>query len=488
VAKTVLAKYSPEKYLLSHCTIIAAVDTELADPKNPKSDWLIHPAYSKFVNNNGDAWTKTLLSSTYRTFIGANNYLEHVQIPELSKGKVIDAVLREVVIGKNQEGKDLSTYYVDILVATERKHKDLVRKIESGEMNSLSMGCKIAYSICTKCGNKAMDEAQSCQHVRYEKNNTFYDQSGVQRKVAELCGHPSEPESVTFIDASWVANPAFTGAVIRNVVNPPDNVMAKIKEAEGKKAYEVQELDFLKAAYKKNAKDEPLDIPPEGEEPPVEDIPPPAEDTPPVEDTPPEDTPPAEDTGDVPVTETPAMPEESPIKTWKKKVKQQLMEELGDEIVNEFTGEDEDTRPYGPDNLDESLIKPTASLALKQMHRMKKSWDRYLQKTASHYDRKSFDKLKYGTYMILTSNDLSVLKDYGYNRRDFLAVMSFLDRCFKNPLDMKIKKAIALIGHTRGQRPTVLANVLAKLTERELTAAEIKKALVWLKAMDSYGA
>ena len=35
----------------------------------------------------------------------------------------------------------MTSYYVDILVATERKHEQLVRQIEAGEMNSMSMGC-----------------------------------------------------------------------------------------------------------------------------------------------------------------------------------------------------------------------------------------------------------------------------------------------------------------------------------------------------------
>ena len=142
VARTVLAKYDPEKYLLSHCSIIAAVDVDSAKTsKSEHKDYLIKPEYSKFVNNNGDAWTKSLLAKTYKSFIGANNYLEHVQIPELSKGKIVDAVLREVPVGKDKNGKDITTYYVDILVATERKHKDLVAKIEHGEMSTLSMGC-----------------------------------------------------------------------------------------------------------------------------------------------------------------------------------------------------------------------------------------------------------------------------------------------------------------------------------------------------------
>lgn len=249
-AKTVIAKYSPEKYLLSHATIIAAVETELANPKDPKSDYYIHPSYSKFINNNGDAWSKKMLAACYRSFIGADNFQEHVQISELSKGKVIDAVLREVPIGKDKKDKELTTYYVDILVATERKHKDLIRKIEAHEIDKLSMGCRISFSICSKCGKKAVDETEACKHVRYEKNNVFYDENGIQRKIAELCGHHSESDSVAFMDASWVEAPAFVGAVIRNVVNPPEDIVAKLEEAKKKESYQVEEGDFLKAAHK----------------------------------------------------------------------------------------------------------------------------------------------------------------------------------------------------------------------------------------------
>ena len=73
-AKSIIAKYSPDKYILSHCTIIAAVDTELADSKDAKSDYYIRPEFSKFVNNNGDAWSKQMLMACYKTFIGGENY------------------------------------------------------------------------------------------------------------------------------------------------------------------------------------------------------------------------------------------------------------------------------------------------------------------------------------------------------------------------------------------------------------------------------
>jgi len=56
---------------------------------------------------------------------------EHIQITELSKGRIIDAVARDVG----------NSIYVDILIATDRKHTDLIRDIKSGKMGTLSMGC-----------------------------------------------------------------------------------------------------------------------------------------------------------------------------------------------------------------------------------------------------------------------------------------------------------------------------------------------------------
>jgi hypothetical protein len=489
-AKTVLAKYSPEKYLLSHCTIIAAVDTELANPTDPQSDYFIHPAYSKFINNNGDAWSKQMLASCYHSFVGSNNYLEHVQIPELSKGKVVDAILREVTIGRDKTGKDLTTYYVDILVATDKKHKDLIRKIEAKELSTLSMGCKIAYGICSKCGKKAVDETEACQHVRFEKNNTFYDDNGVQRKVGELCGHFSEPESVTFIDASWVRNPAFTGAVIRNIVTPPENIMAKLDEASKKDSYVVQDGDFLKAAYKKAQdedkptedeptkdepkEEEPKDEPSGAEEPAVEDNAAPGE-----EEGAPEETP-----TPAPAPEAPP-PEESPVKTWKKDIKKKLLDELSNDLIKEFTEETEGKTDQ-LETLDESLIQPTASSALRKMWLFKRGWEKYLKKTAKDMDRKNFEKLRFGTYMILTSKDLTALADYGYNRRDFLAIMSYLDKNFKNALSLGIKKAIAELNGTKDLTLREAMYSLQKLASRKLLKEEMKKALTWLKAMEYY--
>lgn len=215
------AEFNPENYILSHATIVASVD--VSDVPNAKtgtsfedgfkverrySDFRIKPECDKYINNNLDSFSRGVIKNSYRSFIGAQNYLEHVQIPSQSKGRVIDAVLRDI-------GDSL---YVDILVATDKKHKDLIAAIQNGTMSAMSMGCTTQTTTCTKCGHVAADESTLCPHIKYSKGNTFYDEMGVRHRIAELCGHETEPESVKFIEASWVVNPAFKGAVKRNLI------------------------------------------------------------------------------------------------------------------------------------------------------------------------------------------------------------------------------------------------------------------------------
>jgi len=218
---------TPSRFLLTHATIVCSVDAVSAPGKKTGSveedgekiqrkyaDFRVSTETDKYINNNLDSWSREVIKRSYKTFIGAHNFVEHVQVEELSKGRIIDAVLRDI-------GESL---YVDILVATDRRHKDLVDQIISGQMNSMSMGCSVDFTICTKCGHVAADETEMCRHVKYEKGNTFYDDQGNKHRVAELCGHGDVGETggVTFIEASWVETPAFKGAVARNILDLPE--------------------------------------------------------------------------------------------------------------------------------------------------------------------------------------------------------------------------------------------------------------------------
>jgi hypothetical protein len=94
------------------------------------------------------------------------------------------------------------------------------------------MGCSCEFTLCSQCGNVAVDETDLCEHVKYAKLNTFFDARGQRRVVAELCGHASHGETggVHFIEASWVAVPAFAGAVMRNILDPASVTPEKAKQ------------------------------------------------------------------------------------------------------------------------------------------------------------------------------------------------------------------------------------------------------------------
>lgn len=221
--------FDPKDFLLTHATIIASVDA--MSPPGAKTgsqmvdgfkvdrrypDFRITSSTQKYINNNRDAWNRQVLAKAYPTFVGAHNFVEHVQVEELSKGRIIDAVARDIG----------DSIYVDILIATDRKHKELIKAIENGKMGTLSMGCTVDGTICTKCGHWAADETEMCPHIKYMKGNTFFDEQGGRHLIAELCGHQDlDPTGgVIFVEGSWVGVPAFTGAVMRNILEPTPEI------------------------------------------------------------------------------------------------------------------------------------------------------------------------------------------------------------------------------------------------------------------------
>jgi hypothetical protein len=243
-------EYTQDNYLFSHCTIVASVDVE-------DNFYHIKPACSDLVNNNGNAWSNPVLISTFRTFVGAENYLEHVQIPELSKGKILDVVLRPVNY-ENKMGQKAQVYYADILVATERKHTDLINRIASGEMDSMSMGCIANHVQCSHCGTVLGDNDPNCTHIASQLGQEFVDKNGVKRIVAELCGRmiynastnswEGDPNSVRFIEASWVDKPAFVGAVLNHSLSEIPKAASILQFPTNKLAETVEDIFRMRVA------------------------------------------------------------------------------------------------------------------------------------------------------------------------------------------------------------------------------------------------
>ena len=499
VAKDVVAQFDPSKWLLSHVTIMASVDVDRADPSDPKSNYLIKPEYSIFVNNNGDSWERNLLKIASKSFLGADNFVEHVQIPELSKGKIIDVALRDVPFAKAQDGSDLTSLYVDILIATNKKHTDLVEKIKSGEYSAVSMGCLIKYSICTQCGRIAEDESQSCKHVKYFKGNYFYDGNGTKRIIAELCGSVDDPESCKFIDGSWVRKPAFEGAVKHKVFDCDLDLSEKVQKAVAFPSFEYAPGMYLKAASQ-SAKDIVRDleaaegdapVPPKDDfsfpEAPAESDKPLTPDTPPVEG----EAPAGDSLGDAgapggapggdlgggapgaapePQIEEPK--EDATVSEVKDMVKKQLLNQIRREIMKEQAKQEGETeRPAELETeTNDNLVSKSAS---------------YSKVIASAKSIKN-DRLYNGLMILSNLKNWKQFKKYGYTRDDVLGILHFIDKnSSKDPVGADAVKTLSRVKlGSSGMVPFFTSMIVE--TGRKPSRNESKKLASWAKILSHF--
>jgi hypothetical protein len=517
VARTVIAKYDPSKWLLSHATIMASVDVEFADPKDKKSNYLIKPQYSIFVNNNGDSWERELLRATYKTFLGADNYVEHIQIPELSKGKIIDVALREVPIGKDVDGKDLTTLYVDILIATSKTHVDLIEKIKDGTYNATSMGCLIAYSQCTQCGNIAEDEPKLCKHVRYFKNNFFIDKSGVKRIIAELCGRAEDSGSCKFIDGSWVRKPAFGGALLRNLVEPTEDISEKLNKAMAVPSFQAQPGMLLRAASMSaaalvneiEAQDEPkaetkapaepkepagddTDFPaaPEGDAPLKLDEPAPEGEAPAEAPAPEAPAAEAPAPGGAPGAEAPA-PEPQPQEPAEDATVKEVEELFTKNILNKIRRKllkDEakqktppNEKPIGTESTNDNLIKQSsvinADLALPGLIRNE------ILKLAKSTGN---EKLINGLMILSNLKNWDNFKKYGYTKKDVLGLLYFIDKnASEEPVGNDAVLALSKIKTANCTPQSFFTEIIIE-TGRQPSVKEARKLLKWAKILEKY--
>jgi hypothetical protein len=201
------SRYTPEDYLLTWITAVSGVEVE------DDGHTIVSPHMS-YVNDNGNAWTNRVLLESYASFILAENFTEHVSIPEFSKGKVLDAVAWVVEKQYGGSREPIPTVFIDVLLATnKKKHPLLVKKILQGVLNSVSMGCDILWSQCSRCG-KEIEEGidEPCSHIKNELGKYYIDKKGIKRRVSELCGLPGVKNSCQFKELSWVSRPAFLWA------------------------------------------------------------------------------------------------------------------------------------------------------------------------------------------------------------------------------------------------------------------------------------
>jgi hypothetical protein len=213
------SRYTPDKYLLSWATVVSGLEPE-------EDGHTIVVPHSKFVNDNGNGWLNDVLLENYHSLILAENFQEHVQIPEFSRGKVLDAVAWVVRQRLPNHAEGIPTVFVDVLVATDkRKYPILCQDIRDKRIFTLSMGCRVVLTQCSQCGRVFREEKDDpCGHISENLGGYYRDIRGIRRRQAELCGVPGRPGSMMFIEVSWVRIPAFGPARLHSVLNSQPRV------------------------------------------------------------------------------------------------------------------------------------------------------------------------------------------------------------------------------------------------------------------------
>lgn len=100
---------------------------------------------------------------------------------------------------------------VELLVAVDDdKDPEWVKRASDGEFVPVSMGCRIKYDVCARCGNQAPTRADYCDHVKFAMNQI--DSTGFKDYV-----HNPSPD---FFDISRVFRPADrTGYTLKKVAD-----------------------------------------------------------------------------------------------------------------------------------------------------------------------------------------------------------------------------------------------------------------------------
>lgn len=189
-------------------------------------------------NGNGDYFSKKELLSSFDSFIGRNLFLNHESDhPVKSIGKIVDA---EAI-----EDPETGEFYIECLSKIDRKlHPEIARKVETGELDKVSMGCSCESSMCSVCGTAIHSDAdEKCRHLSPQGLMKSYPAEidlpdyGIRR--GENTKAFAINSGITFNELSIVNVPADSRAVIKTVIA---NMKAMSKKASLNKE---EQLDLL---------------------------------------------------------------------------------------------------------------------------------------------------------------------------------------------------------------------------------------------------
>ena len=152
-------------------------------------------------NKNGDYFPTQELISYYETFRDAHPFKNH-------ENKNIEKAIGRIFDVRYDD--EMKT--VEVFKAIDRKvAPEIVRGYSKGYLTDVSMGCKVPFTVCSVCGNKARRPSEFCDHVKHHKLE--YLETG--ERVYEINYEPK------FHDSSVVLNGAERVAKAFMIIDEP---------------------------------------------------------------------------------------------------------------------------------------------------------------------------------------------------------------------------------------------------------------------------
>jgi hypothetical protein len=154
-------------------------------------DYEVRPGYlyvrsraiSSRCNDNFDEFPAEELEKAYASFKGKPVFVNHHNDDhKRARGVIIDAALHK---DANRDGS--KDYWVEVLMEVDAlRFPKLASEIMNGNIARTSMGCDVAFSVCSACGNKATTPAEYCAHIPASKGMTLYRATAAGHKVGEI--------------------------------------------------------------------------------------------------------------------------------------------------------------------------------------------------------------------------------------------------------------------------------------------------------------
>ena len=146
-------------------------------------------------NNNADYFPESELVEYFETFNEAHPFKNH------ENKNVENAIGKIFTVRWNPVMK-----CVELLKGIDKKRSpEIARGYLKGYLTDVSMGCKVPYTVCSICGNKARKRSEFCDHVKYYRNQLL----STGERVYEINYKPKFHDSSTVLRGAERVAKAF---------------------------------------------------------------------------------------------------------------------------------------------------------------------------------------------------------------------------------------------------------------------------------------